>query len=324
MRVDILLELKVFLYLLFCGIFLGCNVVAAEKMPSGGYHNISQTAAAYGMKLIRADKKLYFSNSGRSLQMECFSRRIVWNGMPLVLGYPVIVNKKGVFVSRSDWNSTMQVLFNPGIVPGHRVRLITLDAGHGGNDRGASGKFSSEKDITLRLTLRVAEILRACGYQVHLTRSRDITLPLKNRTALQRAARSDLFVSIHVNATPKKTADGIETYCLAPADAPSSIGKILLQQNPANRFDINNLALACRLQYAMVKRTGAVNRGIRRARFAVLRDISAPGVLLEIGFISNAREERLLNSPAYLEKIARGIAEGIVLYTDNLPLRRGY
>ena len=98
---------------------------------------------------------------------------------------------------------------------------------------------------------------------------------------------------------------------------------MLLQQNPANRFDVNNFALACRLQYAMVKRTGAVNRGIRRARFAVLRDISAPGVLVEIGFISNPREERLLNSPAYLERMARGIALGIVSYTDNLAPHRG-
>ena len=72
----------------------------------------------------------------------------------------------------------------------------------------------------------------------------------------------------------------------------------------------------------MVKKTGAVNRGVRRARFAVLRDITSPGVLIEIGFISNPAEERLLNNPVYMENLARGIAAGIVSYHDNLAPRR--
>ena len=305
---------------LVLGICLCCT--AAVKKTSTKYHNISGTAAKYKMTLSKVDKKILFSGYGRTLQMETSSRRIAWNGMPLVLGYPVVWNKNGVLVSESDWFSTLSILFNPGCVPGHRLRTITLDAGHGGNDRGASGKFSKEKDITLKLTRRVAAILTACNYRVHLTRKGDVTLSLKERTARQRAAGSDLFVSIHVNASPNKSATGIETYCLTPADAPSTLGKFLQQKNPANRFDVNNFALACRLQYFMVKKTGAVNRGVRRARFAVLRDISSPGVLIEIGFISNAAEERLLNTPIYLENLARGIAAGIVSYHDNLAPRR--
>lgn len=306
--------------ILVLGICLCCT--AAAKKPSTKYHNISGTAARYKMALSKSDKKIFFSGYGRTLQMETSSRRIAWNGMPLVLGYPVVWNKNGVLVSESDWFSTLNILFNPGSVPGHRLRTITLDAGHGGNDRGASGKFSKEKDITLKLTRRVADILTACNYRVHLTRSKDVTLTLKERTARQRAAGSDLFVSIHVNASPNKSAAGIETYCLTPADAPSTVGKFLLQKNPANRFDVNNFALACRLQHFMVKKTGAVNRGVRRARFAVLRDIAAPGVLIEIGFISNAAEEKLLNNPFYMENLARGIAAGIVSYHDNLAPRR--
>ena len=317
---SVLIGIKNISCILIPGICLACT--AAVKKPALKYHNLSRTAAMYKMKFSQGDKKIFFSGCGRTLQMEISSRRISWNGMLIVLGYPVVLNKQGVLVAESDWNSTLNILFNPGHVPGHRLKTITLDAGHGGNDRGASGKFSKEKDITLKLTRRVAAILTACNYRVHLTRSKDETLALKDRTALQRAAGSDLFVSIHVNASPNKTAAGIETYCLTPADAPSTIGKFLLQKNPANRFDVNNFALACRLQYFMVKKTGAVNRGVRRARFAVLRDIASPGVLLEIGFISNAAEERLLNNPAYMEKLARGIAAGIVSYHDNTAPRR--
>ena len=316
----VLSSVKNILSVLLRGTCLFCT--AAAPKPVLKYHNISRTAAMYKMKFSKVDKKIYFSGYGRTLQMDVSSRRISWNGMLVVLGYPVVLNKKGVQVAESDWNSTLSILFNPGRVPGHRLKTITLDAGHGGNDRGASGKFSKEKDITLKLTRRVADILTACNYRVHLTRNRDVTLSLKDRTARQRAAGSDLFVSIHVNASPNKNAAGIETYCLTPADAPSTIGKFLLQKNPANCFDVNNFALACRLQHFMVKKTGAVNRGVRRARFAVLRDITSPGVLIEIGFISNPAEERLLNNPVYMENLARGIAAGIVSYHDNLAPRR--
>ena len=155
-----------------------------------------------------------------------------------------------------------------------------------------------------------------------MTRNSDIYVPPAQVGERQKRSKSDLFVSIHVNASPNKNAAGIETYCLTPADAPSTIGKFLLQKNPANCFDVNNFALACRLQHFMVKKTGAVNRGVRRARFAVLRDITSPGVLIEIGFISNPAEERLLNNPVYMENLARGIAAGIVSYHDNLAPRR--
>lgn len=313
-------EIKNVSFILVLGLSLCC--IAGVPKPLPKYYNIAGTAAKYRMSLSKNDKKLHFSGSGRTLQMDVSSRRIVWNGMPLSLGYPVVWNKGNVLVSDSDWFSTLSILFNPGIVPGHRLRTITLDAGHGGSDRGASGKFSKEKDITLRLTRRVAAILTACNYRVHLTRRSDVTLSLKERTARQRAAGSDLFVSIHVNASLNKSASGIETYCLTPADAPSTTGKFKLQKNPANRFDVNNFALACRIQYFLIKKTGAVNRGVRRARFAVLRDISSPGVLIETGFISNAAEEKLLNNPAYMENLARGIAAGIVSYHDNLAPRR--
>ena len=271
------------------------------------------------MQSVKSDKQVVFSGAGRSLRLELNSRRAWWNGMPILLGFSVVPNRNGVFVSSSDWESTLSVLFNPGTVQSHRLKVITLDAGHGGNDQGAAGKFSKEKNITLQLTLRVAEILRGCGYIVHLTRSSDVTLPLKNRAALQRSRQSDLFVSIHVNATTSSQASGIETFCLTPADAPSSQGQGKIQRHYSNRFDLNNFLLAYRMQSALVKRTGAIDRGVKRARFVVLRDITAPGVLVEIGFISNPSEERLLNSPRYLEKIARGLAEGIVSYHTLIP-----
>ena len=284
--------------------------------------NLSVIASGYRMRFRKEGVTVSFFGGGRSLKAELMHRRISWNGMPVMLGYPVITHRGGIYVSDSDWRSTLSLLFSPRSVRAHRIGVITLDAGHGGSDQGAAGRISREKDITLRLTKRVAAILQACRYQVHLTRSADAAVPLKTRAALQRSRKSDLFISIHVNAARDRGVSGVETYCLTPADAPSSNGKPELGRNMGNAFDANNFSLACRIQSALRRRTGAVDRGVKRARFAVLRDISSPGVLIETGFISNPEEERKLNDPAYLEKIARGIAEGIISYHVNLPRGR--
>ena len=133
---------------------------------------------------------------------------------------------------------------------------------------------------------------------------------------------NNLFVSIHVNAVKQRGINGIETFALTPADAPSTGGKKELVRNPANVRDANNFLLAYNLQRALLSRTGAADRGVKRARFAVLRDITAPGALVEVGFITNAKEEKLLNSAAYIEKISRAIAEGIISYHRAAQLSR--
>jgi N-acetylmuramoyl-L-alanine amidase len=209
-------------------------------------------------------------------------------------------------------------LLDPHSVPGHKIAKITLDAGHGGNDTGALGKRSKEKVLTLKITQRTAAILRACGYKVYLTRSSDKEVPLKTRAQLQRQHKSDLFVSIHINAAANRSVSGIETFALTSADAPSSMGKAEKISNPANIRDGNNVLLAYHLQKALIGRTKAVDRGVKRARFVVLKDISAPGALVELGFISNAAEEGKLNQKDYVEKLARAIAEGIIAYHRSL------
>jgi len=204
----------------------------------------------------------------------------------------------------------------------HRISTITIDPGHGGRDRGAAGRMLIEKLATLMLANRVAAILRACGFRVHLTRSGDYYVPLAERCRIQRKYKSDLFVSIHVNAAVKRDLRGIETYAMTPAGAASSSGGSPVHRSfSGNILDANNLLLAHSIQKSLLRRTGAVDRGVKRARFAVLRDIAAPGVLVEVGFVSNPAEEKLLLDPVYREKIARGIVEGIIVY-HRMMLRR--
>ena len=256
-----------------------------------------------------------FARGKTQLSLSAKKLPLYWGGVKVFQCFPVVERKGTPYVSRLDFDKTLIPLALVRSKKPSPVRSVTIDCGHGGTDKGASGRYSHEKNITLRIGLRVAQILRVCGYRVNLTRARDVFIPLEQRCRIQRSARSDLFVSIHINAAKDKSLSGIETFALTPAGAAStSGGKPGASRFNGNRFDGENLFLAYSIQSALLRRTGAVDRGVKRARFAVLKDINAPGVLVELGFVSNPREERLLNDRAYVEKLARAIAEGIIRY----------
>ena len=255
-----------------------------------------------------------YRGNGHSFAVNTDSRIASIDGMRVEAAYPARCLWGRFFISEADYLFTFNPLLAPWTAKKHPVRRIVIDAGHGGKDRGASGRVSVEKNITLSLALRTAQILNSCGYKAVLTRSRDQYVDLEKRAGIQRLAGGDLFVSIHVNSAVRPVS-GIETFCLTPAGTPSS-GKntVTYQKDPGNAFDANNILLAARLHKALLRRTQAEDRGLKRARFVVLRQINCPGVLLEVGFISNASEEIRLGQAAYREQLARGIAEGIIMY----------
>ena len=194
-----------------------------------------------------------------------------------------------------------------------------LDPGHGGRDRGTAGQRLQEKTITLNLTNRVARILRSYGYKVDLTRTRDATLSLDARSAYANRAKADLFVSIHVNSAADRSVRGIETFCLTPEGAASSnSGKPDPRKYAGNAKNPQNFLLAYNIQRSMLAQTRTTDRGVKFARFAVLRDVRCPAALVEVGFVSNRYDEANLGSAAYQDKLARGIAAGILNYHRSL------
>lgn len=190
-------------------------------------------------------------------------------------------------------------------------RTICLDAGHGGSDPGAMNPSVgiSEKKVTLDITLRLAKMLRAEGWNVVLTRSvdRDVSwagssgkqeLGARARTANKYGA--DLFVSIHCNASPKSSTHGTSIHWYKSGD----------------------LRLARHMEGSVMHGTGRKNRGLIKNRFYVLAHTTMPAVLVETAFLSNPKEGRLLASPAYRERIARGVAAGLRQYAaHNFPTR---
>ena len=194
-------------------------------------------------------------------------------------------------------------------------KIVYLDAGHGGYDPGASYFGISEKSLTLAIQSRVKDKLEAEGYQVVTTRTSDTYVDLTDRSRAANASESDIFVSIHINASGSSAAQGIETYYYQPyAEYPSRINATY-HANPTRLSMSDTLANA--IQSSLINATGAQNQGVKRQTFAVLRETTAPAVLLELGFLSNPQEATRLNTSAYQETLANAIVAGIKSYYEK-------
>jgi N-acetylmuramoyl-L-alanine amidase len=167
---------------------------------------------------------------------------------------------------------------------------VVIDAGHGGHDRGGiPGQRIAEKDMTLDVALRLRNVLSANGYQVVMTRSSDVFVPLGGRVAIANSYRNAVFVCIHFNATGRSGASGIETYF----------------------YSRDSLPLASAIHYYVTGGAPSANRGVRRRGYYVLRKTAIPAVLVECGFLTNPTEGAYAQSASYRQKLADEIAAGI-------------
>jgi N-acetylmuramoyl-L-alanine amidase len=220
--------------------------------------------------------------------------------------------------------------------------VIVLDPGHGGVETGAIGSSGlEEKDVTLDIARRLKPLLEKHGVTVVLTRDEDRVLPLDDRTAIANQNRAELFVSIHVNASKRKSALGAETYFLSTdatddeartlaalenkAYAPQQVAtpasggpdrglELILWDLAQNSYLAESSRLAERVQHEMNTLAGTKDRGVRQAPFRVLMGATMPAILVEAAFISNPAEESRLKDAAAKDKIAEAIARAIVEY----------
>lgn len=191
-------------------------------------------------------------------------------------------------------------------------KVIYLDAGHGGSDPGAAYYGQQEKTLNLDMQNRLKTKLEKLGYQVVLTRSDDRFVDLLPRSEKANQSNADLFISIHFNAATSPSASGVETYYYQYySDYPSRINKTY--HNDKERLRLS-ASLASTIQNSVVGTSGAKNGGVKRNTFAVLRETTAPAVLLELGYLSNSAENRKIATVDYREKLANGIVQGITDY----------
>jgi len=232
----------------------------------------------------------------------------------VLLNAPPIRKGRRYYLSAADVKGTLAPLLAPGTCfSPNSIKTVLLDPGHGGDDSGAVGSLDNmEKEIVLDIAERTRDLLKAHGTEVILTRDQDTTLPLLSRTERAGVCNADLFVSIHLNASGNRAASGVETYLVPAAGFPSSASSAGPSDAcPGNHFDALNMRLAYSVHKEVLARTRAADRGIRRARFAVLRTAPCPAILLECGFLSNREEELRIMNGEHRQAIAEGIAAGI-------------
>jgi N-acetylmuramoyl-L-alanine amidase len=223
---------------------------------------------------------------------------------------------------------------------GLSVGTIVIDAGHGGQDPGTMDKNGlREKDIVLDVARRVRKLLEKDGYEVIMTRDRDVFIPLEERTAIANSRSADLFVSIHVNAARNPRPRGTETYYLNLATTPDAeevaarenavttrrIGELegILKKVMNNNRIMESRELAARIQTSMSSGlfssvSDERNRGVKTAPFYVLLGAQIPSVLVEVAYLTNRKDATLLGDAAFLQKAAESIARGIGGYQDSL------
>jgi len=168
---------------------------------------------------------------------------------------------------------------------------VILDAGHGGHDQGGrSVRGYNEKVLALDVAKRTKPILERYGYRVILTRNSDVFIPLGQRVAISNSYPNSVFVSIHFNHARRRAASGLETY----------------YYNPRYR------RFAANIQQEILKTYRCPDRGVKPARFYVLRNNRRPAVLVELGFLSNASDNKLAQDPRHRQRLAEAIARGIL------------
>ncbi len=210
------------------------------------------------------------------------------------------------------------------------IKTIMIDPGHGGKDPGAVFGRIKEKDINLRFAKILGNLLKKKGYKVLYTRTRDVFIPLEERTAIANSKRADLFISIHVNAHKNRRVRGFEIYYLNFASSKDAI-RVAARENAVSARRISDLQViltdlmlnskikeSASLANCVLKRVKEKSNGVREAPFYVLMGAKMPAVLIELGYITNFRDRKNLCSYSYLLRLAKEIANGVDFYRKTI------
>ena len=293
--------------------------VPALAASSSERVSLSYIARLYSMGTSTSGKKIVMKNKWNSIEVETNGRRAWVNGVMVWLHHPCRKSGGGWAIREVDFKKGIDpILRSYAHVPSRKPHTVVLDPGHGGKDSGAVGKRKVyEKKAVLSIANRVKKHLEAKKIQVRMTRSTDTFVPLEKRSEFAAKAGADLFVSIHADGAADPRAHGVETFALTAAGCDSSnhygrggnksAGK-------GNQYDAANAILGFSIQSNLVKTSKRSDRGLRRARFSVLKNAPCPAALVECGFLTNPEEEALMIDANYREAVARGISNGIIGY----------
>jgi len=308
------------------GASCAAHSASALTVKNVEYISIAKLAQTCGMRWKTTVENKAQTVFGKISKMDFAvnSRAMTLNGTTVWLGHPVVESGGMLHISTRDYFKTIRpILFPQTNGTPKKLFHIFIDPGHGGKDRGAmNAKYRlTEKAVALDIAGRLGKELRKNGYKVSFSRLDDSFVELPDRPAMANSRGADLFLSIHCNAAAP-SINGVETFALAPRAMPSTssakISRGDYEKYPGHANDEWNQMLAYYIQRALRIATGSPDRGVKRARFAVLKGAKMPAALVECGFISNNGECAKMMSANYRQLLAQTIASAVIAYHNTL------
>lgn len=333
---------------LIVSFFVTCLTVFAQNTV-----NLLDTAKKTGMTFYwdSLSESGILEKNGHQLTFRSGEELIILDSVLLKITDAPEIKSNQIFVSQKFVNEA-EAYFNQKSENPFKVGAILIDAGHGGKDPGASKVYSidgknvnvQEKDINLKVAKMLYERLKTYypEKQIILTRSKDVFLSLSERTDIAnnvkvRENEAILFISIHVNSSLNKTSSGYEVWYLSPGYRRSVLDKSTMESDEANLYPILNSMLEEEYttesimiaKFIMDGLQGQIGkdskaRGIKAEEWFVVKNSNMPSVLVELGFVSNEKEARLLNDDKYLKKATLGIYNGLSAFITHFERSQGF
>jgi N-acetylmuramoyl-L-alanine amidase len=339
---------KIFIsVIIFCSLLVicGCSTTPKSALPTA-QTQLTDLCQKYDIKWQwdSISQVVTLRNQNLTASVLVGSDVVLVGEDKVVLSAPV-TRTNNVILVPPDFDEKIISRLKSGVVsrPAHirQWKRVVIDAGHGGKDPGTIGQSGlQEKEVVLDISKRVESILKNHGFQVTMTRISDRFISLEQRTEIATRAKADLFVSIHANANHSRSVHGLEVYSLRESSRKEldiaqlkqnqkilfrelsmkknseDLEKILLDMLETYRL-AESAALADHTTVEMVKDVGMKNRGHMRSGFFVLRNNLIPAILIETGYLSNSREERLFKTSSYRQQLAESIAKSIISYVGQ-------
>jgi len=300
------------------------KIISAEGRDYVSFANVAQFYRF--PRFTQASRTVSLGDEHHGLRAQAGTSEFFINGLRFFCDYPLLAHGDDNLISAMDVSKIVEPVLRPNRIAGAgAVETVVLDPGHGGEDSGAAGPFGSEKAYTLDVAFAAREELQRAGFKVELTRTGDETVSLEQRVDFASRFSKAVFVSIHFNSAAG--GSGVESYVLAPIGVPSNASSedqaasLEGHANPGNAHDAANIALAAAVQGTILSRVSVFDRGVRHARFHVLRELKIPGMLVEGGFLNDPLEGARIATPAYRQRLGAAIAQAIATYDQAVNFK---
>src|SRR3954466_9609099 len=300
------------------------NVVRPNNRPYVTFGNVAQFYQF--PEYTRVSRTVSLRSERRTIRAQAGTSELSINGVRFFTHFPLLNNNGEDLISVMDVSKIIEPVLRPSrISRPEKVETVILDPGHGGSDQGASSSWGNEKMFTLDVALAARRELIRAGYRVEMTRATDTAVSLEERVNIANRFGRAVFVSIHFNSSAG--GNGVESYALAPEGVTSNmssehhVSAADVARHAGNAQDERNIALTASIHASVLTRLAAFDRGVRHARFHVLRDVKIPAVLVEGGFLSSPSEGQKISTSYYRQRLGAAIAQGIQNYNAAVNYR---